>query len=186
LRQALSRSWECPPWRLVLVPGRSPSPSASWGGGVAPDGLQPLTTHWAVGNANELGKYACEGTFDVDSLDFHPDTMTFTGTFGSHDPCVFTAANGDELVCYYGRTDKGADEVGTFQLTIVGTTSDGSPIVEAEFIAQFVPQSDQSTGRFAGATGGWIMYAYTDPFVLGSSAPVNYWWSGQGSLTFPR
>lgn len=65
------------------------------------------------------------------------------------------------------------------------TSDDGAPIVVADFIAEFVPQPE-STGRFAGASGGWIMYAWTEPFVLGSNDPVYYSWEGEGTLTFPK
>jgi hypothetical protein len=158
------------------------------GGGLAPDGLSFLTYHWAVGQATHLGQYAGEGNFDIYTLNppdaDHPNS--FTGTFGSHDPFVFTAANGDELVCYYGRDDKGADGAGTFELTIVGVTEGGGLIVDAVFIAEFVAQPVESTGRFAGATGGWIMYAETEPFVLGSTDPVEYSWEGEGELTLEK
>ena len=160
------------------------------GGGVAPDGLplpgQPGRSHWSVGNASQLGKYAGDGTVKTDSAVYDPSTGTFAGEFGSGSPYNFTAANGDELVCYYGRTDKGADEPGTFELTIVGVSPDGFPIVEALFIAEFVPQPELSTGKFAGVTGSWIMYAWTEPFILGSSDPIEYTWEGTGSLTFPQ
>jgi hypothetical protein len=159
------------------------------GGGVAPDGLplpgQPARSHWSVGNATHLGKYAGDGTVKTDSADFDPSTGKIIGEFGSGSPYIFTAANGDELVCYYGRTEKGADVPGTFELTIVGFLPDSTPIVEALFIAEFVPQPEQSTGKFAGVTGSWIMYAWTEPFVLGSSDPIVYSWEGTGSLTFP-
>ena len=62
----------------------------------------------------------------------------------------------------------------------------GSLLVEAAWIAEFVPVPDESTGKFAGVTGSWIMYAYSAPFVLGSSDPVDYWWHGQGTLTYQR
>ena len=110
----------------------------------------------------------------------------FVGEFGSGDPFVFTGANGDELATYYGRTDKGASTPGTFTLTIVGVTADGAPIVEALWIAEFVAQPDLSTGKFAGVTGSWVMYAWSEPFVLGSTDPVYYAWQGKGRLTFPK
>ncbi|MGD9856453.1 MAG: hypothetical protein AB7U20_16020 [Planctomycetaceae bacterium] len=160
------------------------------GGGVAPEGLRPpgeVTTHLIEGTATHLGKHTGVGTFDI--YTFAPDDPVsptfFSGTFGSHDPCVFVGANGDELVCYYGRPDKGASDVGTYVLTIVGATGDGAPIVVGDFYAEFVVQPE-STGKFAGATGSWIMHAQTDPFVLGSSDPVNYQWNGETKLTFNK
>jgi hypothetical protein len=45
---------------------------------------------------------------------------------------------------------------------------------------------DLSTGKFAGVTGSWVMYARSEPFVLGSSDPVIYSWEGEDELTFPR
>jgi hypothetical protein len=159
------------------------------GSGVGPEGLplpgQDPRPHWIIGTATHLGRHDGEGTVKTDSVAFDPSTGTFVGEFGSGDPFVFVAANGDELVCHYGRTDFGASEPGVFELTVVGFTEGGVPIVEALFIAEFVPQP-ASTGRFAGIQGSWIMIAVTDPFVLGSSDPVPYSWSGQGSLTFQK
>ena len=99
---------------------------------------------------------------------------------------MFTGANGEQLVCWYGRTDHGASQPGTFVLTILDVLADGSLVVEAAWIAEFVPVSDQCTGKFAGVTGSWVMYAYSAPFVLGSSDPVDYWWEGEGTLTFKQ
>jgi hypothetical protein len=99
---------------------------------------------------------------------------------------VFTGANGDQLVCWYGRTDHGASEPGTLVLTILDVLADGSLVVEAEFIAEFVPVPEACTGKFAGVTGSWIMYAFSEPFVLGASDPVNYTKSGEGKLTFQQ
>jgi hypothetical protein len=156
------------------------------GGGIAPEGLRPpgeVTTHLIEGTATHLGKHTGEGNFDIYTL-IPTSPTTLSGTFGSHDPCVFVAANGDELVCYYGRPDKGAAAVGTFEITILDATSEGF-LVEALFIAEFVPQPE-STGRFAGAGGSWIMYAQTEPFILGSDDPVAYTWEGNGTLTLPK
>jgi hypothetical protein len=62
----------------------------------------------------------------------------------------------------------------------------GEGIYIAYFIAQFVPYDPECTGKFAGVSGGWTMYAMTGPFVLGSSNPVAYVWEGTGTLTFAR
>jgi hypothetical protein len=99
---------------------------------------------------------------------------------------VFTGANGDQLVTWYGRTDHGASQPGTFVLTILNVLPDGSLVVQAAWVAEFVAQPDQSTGKFAGVTGSWIMCAYSEPFVLGSDDPVDYSWEGEGTLTFPQ
>jgi hypothetical protein len=159
------------------------------GEGVAPSGLplpgQGARPHSIAGNATHLGLHTGEGTVQTDSASFNADG-TITGEFGSGSPFIFTGANGDKLVCDYGRTDSGASEPGTFELTILDVLDDGSLVVEALFIAEFVPQPDQSTGKFAGVTGSWIMYAWTEPFVLGSSDPIAYSWEGNGSLTFKK
>ena len=68
----------------------------------------------------------------------------------------------------------------------MGVLDDGSLVVEALWVAEFVPVPDQSTGKFAGVTGSWVMYAWSEPFVLGSDDPVSYAWEGQGSLEFPK
>jgi hypothetical protein len=160
------------------------------GEGVAPFGLplpgQEPRPHSSLGQATHLGRYTGEGTVETDSATFDPATGTITGQFGSGSAYVFTGANGEELVCFYGRTDKGASEPGTFELTILDVLPDGSLVVEALFIAEFVPQPDQCTGKFAGVTGSWIMYASTEPFVLGSTDPIAYSWQGSGSLTFRK
>lgn len=157
------------------------------GGGVATAGLplpgQPARTHWSVGVATHLGLYAGTGSIKTDTAVPDPAAGLITGAFGSGSPYVFTAANGDKLATYYGRTDFGAAAPGSFKLTILGVLPNGALVVEAEFLAEFVIQPTLSTGRFAGATGSWTMYAWTGPFVLGSSDPVPYGWTGFGSLT---
>ncbi len=159
------------------------------GQGIGPDGL-PLPgeaprMHWIIGEATHLGRHYGEGTVRTDSAVLQSNG-TITGEFGSGDPFVFTGANGDQLVCYYGRTDFGASQPGTFTLTILEVLPNGALVVEAEWIAEFVVQPQDSTGKFAGATGSWIMYAYSEPFVLGTSDPVYYWWQGNGTLTFKK
>jgi hypothetical protein len=160
------------------------------GAGIAPLGLplpgQDARPHSIVGNATHLGRHTGIGTVQTDSATFDPATGTISGEFGGGSPYVFTGANGEKLVCYYGSTDFGASEPGTFELTILGVTDDGSLIVEALFIAEFVAQPNQCTGKFAGVTGSWIMYATTEPFVLGSDDPIEYSWQGEGSLTFKK
>ena len=71
-------------------------------------------------------------------------------------------------------------------LTILDVLDDGSLVVEAAWIAEFVPVPGASTGKFAGVTGSWVMYAYSEPFVLGSDDPVDYSWEGEGTLTFQQ
>jgi hypothetical protein len=158
------------------------------GGGIAPLGLpvpgQDPRSHSSTGNATYLGRYTGDGTIETDSAAFDPSTGQITGEFGSGSPYVFTGANGDKLVCYYGRTDFGASEPGAFELTIVDVTPDGFLVVEALFIAEFVVQPDECTGKFAGTTGSWIMYASTGPFILGSEDPIAYSWEGTGKLKF--
>ena len=160
------------------------------GGGVATSGLplpgQDPRAHWSVGEATHLGRYSGNGTIKTDTAVFDPTTGRIVGEFGSGSPYVFTGANGDELVCYYGRTDFGASEPGRFELVILDVLADGSLVVEAFFVAEFVVQPDDCTGKFAGVTGSWIMYAQSDPFILGSENPTKYTWSGEGSLTFPK
>jgi hypothetical protein len=167
-------------------------PFAISGRGVAPSGL-PLPgmeprSHWSVGQATHLGRYRGDGTLQTDSATFDPGIGPpggLVGEFGSASPYVFTAANGNQLVCLYGRTQYGAQTPGTFQLTIVGVTPAGQLIVTAHFIAEFVVQPGLCTGRFAGVTGSWIMDAQTEPFVLGTPDPGAYSWEGRGSLVFP-
>jgi hypothetical protein len=181
---------------LVLTQSRAEAqvkPFKITGEGVGPAGLppagQPPRRHWIVGEATHLGRHYGEGTVQTDSFgpefDDQGNLVAFTGEFGSGSPFVFTGAHDDDsLVTWYGRTDHGASEPGTYRLTILGTTPDGAFIVEAAWIAEFVAVPDQSTGKFAGVSGSWIMYAFSEPFVLGSADPVVYWWQGEGTLTF--
>jgi hypothetical protein len=159
------------------------------GEGAGPHGLplpgQGPGFHYINGEATHLGRHYGEGTVQTHSAEFQPDG-TITGEFGSGSPFVFTGANGEQLVCWYGRTNHGASEPGTFTLTILGVTEEGALIVEAAWIAEFVPVSDACTGKFAGVTGSWIMYAFSKPFVLGATDPVEYWWQGEGTLTFQK
>jgi hypothetical protein len=159
------------------------------GEGVGPLGLpspgEEPRPHWIVGEATHLGRHYGEGTVRTDSAVPDPEHGVITGQFGSGSPFVFVGANGDRLVTWYGRTDHGASEPGSFTLTILGVTPDGL-IVEAAWIAEFVAVPEESTGKFAGVTGSWIMYAFSEPFVLGSDDPVVYRWEGEGELTFRR
>jgi len=155
------------------------------GEGIAPMGLplpgQDARPHWIAGNATHLGRHYGEGTVQTDTATFHLDGR-ITGEFGGGEPFVFTGANGDILSCEYGRTEFGASTPGTFELVPVGPPG----IYVAVFIAEFVPVPAECTGKFAGVTGSWVMYAVTEPFVLGSADPIDYSWEGQGSLKFKK
>jgi hypothetical protein len=164
------------------------------GAGVGPNGLplpgQPARSHWSIGVATHMGLYYGDGFVQTDSVDAVSPPGHITGKFGGGSPYVFTAANGDKLTCWYGRTDHGAANPGTFDITIldvvVNDDNSVSVVVEASFIAEFVAQPDDSTGKYAGVTGSWFMYAKTEPFVLGSTDPLAYSWVGVGSLTFKK
>jgi hypothetical protein len=165
------------------------------GEGIGPAGLplpgQAPRPHWIVGEATHLGRHHGEGTVQTDSAVLDLANGRITGEFGSGDPFVFVAANGDKLACHYGRTEFGASQPGTFELAILdvlGFDADGNPIlvVEALWLAEFVPQPDLSTGRFAGISGSWTMVAWSEPFILGSDDPVHYAWAGEGKLEFRK
>jgi hypothetical protein len=173
---------------LALAPGRAEAQTEPFkivGGGIAPDGLplpgEPPRSHSSVGVATHLGKYTGDGFLETDTATFHADG-TITGQFGSASSYLFTAADGDVLACFYGRTDHGAQVPGEFLLVPVPELGKGVYI--GFFVAEFVPFDPDCTGKFAGVKGGWTMYAMTGPFVLGSSDPIAYAWEGQGSLTF--
>ncbi|HEV3235720.1 MAG TPA: hypothetical protein VGZ25_01950 [Gemmataceae bacterium] len=137
--------------------------------------------HWIKGEATYLGRHTGLGSVKTDTA--VPDGMGhITGEFGSGSPFIFKKKNGDQLACNYGRADLGAKKPGVFDLTILDVLPDGSLVVEALFIAEFVPQQDLCTGIFEGVTGSWIMIATTEPFVLGSSDPIEYEWHGKGPL----
>ena len=160
------------------------------GAGIAPNGI-PLpggsASHWAIGEATHLGKYHGEGAVHTNKITgFDPATGVISGEFGSAVPFVFTGANGEKLSCQYGRddlakADGGATSPGTFDLVPVG---DGTYV--AFWIAEFVPVVSECTGKFAGVKGSWIMYAMSDPFVLGSTDPAGYSWQGEGQLEFAQ
>jgi len=154
------------------------------GAGIGPEGLplpgEPPRPHWAKGIGTDLGIYYGQGTVQTDTASFLPNG-DITGTFGSGSPFVFTDLHGDQLACYYGRTDFGASKPGTF--TLVPVPGLGEGVYVAFFVAQFVPYLPECTGKFARVRGGWVMYAMTDPFVLGSDEPLSYSWVGNGSLT---
>jgi len=153
---------------------------------IAPTGIplpgQPPRPHWAIGGATTLGIYYGQGEVQTDTATFNADG-TITGEFASPVPFVFAGAHGDTLACYYGNTDFGATSPGTFELVPVPGRAGW---YVAHFVAEFVPYDPECTGKFRGVSGGWIMYATTDPFLLGSSEPLFYWWEGQGSLTFSK
>lgn len=159
------------------------------GSGIAPEGLplpgQPPRSHPIEGNASYMGLHTGNGTVQTDSAALDPSGK-IVGEFGSGGPYTFENTKGDKLVCYYGRTDFGAAEPGRFELTILGVTPGGDLIVEALFIAEFVAQPELCAGKFAGVTGSWIMYAYSEPFILGASEPLAYSWRGHGALTFKK
>jgi hypothetical protein len=134
--------------------------------------------HTATGTATHLGRYIGAGTVETLSVEPDPDNPGgLRGTFQSGSPFVFEAANGDLLVTNYGH----GEDPGTFTLT---PTDDPGYFV-ARWIAFFEPTA-ASTGKFAGVTGGWTMYAESEPFRLGSEEPLTYSWYGEGTLTFPK
>lgn len=142
-----------------------------------PQGPRP---HNIVGVATHLGLHTGSGEVQTDTVDL----ATLTGDF--HGKFTFQKLNGDKLVCDYGNTNAGATVPGTYALTVVGQTDDMEPIVTALFIAEFVVDPDNSTGKYKGVTGSWVMYAQSGPFVLGSSESLNYGWVGAGFLKFPK
>lgn len=181
---------------LFMAPAQAQNvkPFKITGSGVGPSGLplpgQPARPHWVVGEATHLGHHYGEGTVQTLSVDPVSPPGTITGRFGSGSPFVFTGANGDKLACDYGD-QPGSDASGTFTLHILdvlGILPDGTPIllVEALWVADFVVKPELSTGKFAGATGSWVMYARSEPFVLGSDAPTAFSWEGEGKIKFFR
>ena len=140
------------------------------GGGIAADGfpttLDTPAPHNATGNATELGEYSAEGFFQVDKLN------GLEGDFSSSVPCVFIAANGDEIQFDYA---------GTVELF----TEDGMTFT-AVFTATFTPvlTPGANTGRFTKVVGGsFVMVATSAPFMFGEPN-VAYTWEGDGSLEF--
>src|SRR5262249_37798435 len=148
----------------VFAPGQVQAqvkPFKIKGAGTGPLGLplhkQDPRPHWIVGEATHLGRHYGEGTVETDSAVFDPTTGKIVGEFGGGSPFVFHGANGDQLVTWYGRVEHGASKPGSFELTILGTTADGDLIVQALWIAEFVAVPDESTGKFAGVTGSWVV-----------------------------
>ena len=168
---------------LALASGASAQvkPFKVTGAGIAPEGApfipgQPKP-HWAVGQATELGRYYGEGQVVLDRF-----TGPTTAEFSSAVPFVFVAANGDRLAFTYGDPDNGAEGPGEVTLF---PQPDGT--VVAVFVAEFNPVPELSTGRFASVIdGSFVMVAVTEPFVLGSSDPAGYTWSGEGWIEFQK
>jgi hypothetical protein len=67
------------------------------------------------------------------------------------------AAEAQLKACYYGRTDFGAKNPGTFELVPVPHLGAGWYV--AHIVAEFVPYGPECTGEFEGVSGSWIMYA---------------------------
>jgi hypothetical protein len=160
------------------------------GAGIAPMGI-PLpggtAPHWSIGHATHMGRYFGCGAVATGAITgYDPETGVYSGIFGSAKPFVFVAANGDRLACQYGRDDLptsqgGATSPGTFELVPVT-----DQIYIAYWIAEFVPVRSLCTGKFQGIKGSWIMYAISEPFVLGSTDPAGYSWQGEGFLEFAK
>lgn len=145
------------------------------------------SAHWAVGQATHLGRYYGEGIVHTEAITgFDPETGIISAEFSSGAPFVFEGANGDLLVCHYGRDDLPVAEGGTGTPGAVTLYPLGDGVYVALFIAEFVPIQSACTGKFAGVKGGWTMYALSEPFVLGATDPVAYSWQGEGSLEFAR
>ena len=139
----------------------------SGGGTVDALPLEGPETHWATGQATELGEYYALGVVQIDEF-----TSATTADFSSAQPCVFTAANGDELVFDY---------VGQVTLTPVA----GGKFT-SKWVATFTPVLAQCTGRFSKLTGGsFVMTALAGPFFL-TDTNIPYTWSGEGDLTFGK
>ena len=154
------------------------------GEGPAPMGMSIFgadSPHSATGTASHLGKYSGDGIANVLTFDPLTGAGTFQGFF------TFVAANGDKLVCTYGDTENGAQQVGQFQLFDAGEGN-----VTVVFIAEFNPVPELCTGRFANVIdGSLIMVAVTEPFVPqldqdGFTPPFNYAWEGDGWLEFKK
>ena len=116
---------------------KHPKPFHISGTGIALTGLplpgQPPRSLISSGTANHLGQHTGSGnmitTTAVPQLD-----GSFTGTFGSVDHFTFIGANGDKLVCRFGKA--APDEfVGTF---VLSPDLDNPGIFTADLIADFV------------------------------------------------
>ena len=176
-------------WRVPRRMRRS-KPFKITGEGVGPLGLplpgQDPRLHKIVGEATHLGRHHGEGTVQTDTAEFHPDGPSPANSAAGHPSCS-PGRMGSSWSAEYGRTDHGASTPGTFDADDPRRPGRGLPgSYEAAWIAEFVPVSDQCTGKFAGVTGSWIMYAFSEPFVLGSDDRVDYSWQGEGTLTFQK
>lgn len=151
------------------------------GGGLAPNGVSLVpgvaVPHWAVGEANELGKYYGDGFFQITGPAPVPNPLQ--ASFSSAPYFTFAAANGDLLVVTYGKGGTG----------LVTLTPVGPGAFTARFVAEFNPVPDKCTGRFQGVTGSWIMIAQSSTFTFVSptnTSAFTYSWQGEGTLTFPK
>jgi hypothetical protein len=155
------------------------------GCGAAPDGASVFgleSLHDSHGVGAFLGRYSGnDGHFF--SLSFDPETLS--GTF--HGSFVFVGANGDRLACTYGDTANGADSPGRYWAQ---PAKNGKFILV--FVAEFNPILEECTGKFANLVGGsFETLAVSEPIDLvldenGFTPPFDYFWAGEGSLTFAK
>jgi hypothetical protein len=145
---------------------QAPRPFRISGGGAAPNGLQTVPgaenarPHWAIGQATHLGRHIGSGTLKLDTVEpvfVGNQLVGFQGKFGSARPFVFNAANGDKLVTYYGNTDFGAKEAGTYEITILGATPAGE-LMSRPFSSRnssFNPKNLRGVSRVRLDPGSW-------------------------------
>ena len=127
--------------------------------------------HFAVGTGTGLGCYYGEGALTLIGY-----TSPNTAAFKSTTPFVFYGEEAT-LACDYGITPAG-------QVTLFPA---GGNLVYAVFVANFTAVPAKSTGKFKKITGGGFeMIAVSAPFVFGSTTPVPYAWTGEGSFNYAK
>ena len=135
-------------------------------------------SHPSLGVGTFIGLH--HGSGDYRTVSFNPADLTFT--FESAETYTFTARNGDKLVCTYGQGPLGPG------MGFATPLPDGT--VNAVFLAEFNPVGSECTGRFANASGSFLMLAFSTKSFVPANSPgpgtrLQYSWVGSGTLTVP-
>ena len=165
--------------------------------GDAPEGISLLEAkpHTSIGGGNILGPHEGAGSFEIvdgpfPSFDSKGNLVALTAAFTSGPTGYNFISRDGTLAIDYGVGPVGTAGVpGTVVLKVLRV--DGPiALVSAHFLANFEIDPSESTGKYTGSRGRWLMDAKsTQPFRLnllnGTSEPFRYVWRsrpGTGSI----
>jgi len=164
--------------------------------GDAPEGisLSEAKPHTSIGGGNVLGPHEGAGSFEIlagpfPSFDSKGNLVSLSATFTSGPTGYnFTSREGT-LATDYGVGPSGSTFAPGNVFLKVLDVEGPIALVSAQFFANFEIDPAESTGKFAGWSGRWLMDAKsTRPFRLnlltGTSEPFRYIWrSRPGTAT---